>query len=418
MITTRGLGFLAAAVALFLLARLTQVGWLYLLDSVLWGALLLSAILPWLLTLFLAGRRRVVPTGASEGQPSPSEGDSVDIEVLLRNRVFWPRFLLNLVYHCPAVTPGHQGDRGVRVFVAKLPGSQTLTLTSRVEVNARGNHSLGPALVESSGPFGLIRRRVKVAPAQPMLVYPKVFKLAQLAIAQEMPETGSRLGLTRQGMEPVGARRYVAGDPRRHIHWRNTARTGRLMVKEFQGPSQRALHLIFDAHHPQGDGRETTLEYGIKIVASAASFAYRIPVQVRVYGGGLSGAGQQDNVPWTALMRQLAMVAPGDGGSLIDALDSIPNGANVLVAASLWGPGPSIDVGRAILNRARNFQRLLVVNLEGFGEYPATHPTWIFDALGSAGVPVVRCRPGGITDALVVLAEVGFNHSAASRSPY
>ena len=82
MITPRGLGFLAAAVALFLLARLTQVGWLYLLDSVLWGALLLSAILPWLVTLFLVGRRRVVPTTASEGQPSPSEGDSVDIEVL------------------------------------------------------------------------------------------------------------------------------------------------------------------------------------------------------------------------------------------------------------------------------------------------------------------------------------------------
>ena len=48
---------MAAAVALFFLARLTQVGWVYLLDSVLWGALLLSVILPWLNTLFLAAQR-------------------------------------------------------------------------------------------------------------------------------------------------------------------------------------------------------------------------------------------------------------------------------------------------------------------------------------------------------------------------
>ena len=57
MITTRGAGFLAAAVALFFLARLTQVGWVYLLDSVLWEALLLSAVMPWLTTLFLAAQR-------------------------------------------------------------------------------------------------------------------------------------------------------------------------------------------------------------------------------------------------------------------------------------------------------------------------------------------------------------------------
>ena len=412
MITPRGMGFLAAAVSLLLLARLTQVGWLYLLDSVLWGALLLSAILPWLATPFLAGRRRVVPQGTVGGQAWPSQGDSVEIEVLLRNRVFWPRFLLNLVYPCPAAAPGHQQ---IRAFIAKLPGSRTTTLTSVVEAYARGNHPLGPVMVESSAPFGLIRRRTKLAPSQAMLVYPKVMNLSGLAIAQELSDTGSQRRLNRQGLEPVGARRYVLGDPRHHIHWQNTARTGRPMVKEFQEPSQRVLHLVFDARRPQGDGRETTLEYAIKIVASAASFAYRISVPVHVHGGGFTGGGGQGNLPWMDLMERLALTTPGEGESLVESLDSIPNGSNVLAVTPLSGHEWSDETGRALLNRTTNFQDIVVVNLEGFGQHAAPLSSGILANLESAGVPVIVCRPGGLGRALEALGKVGVIYPATAQ---
>jgi hypothetical protein len=59
MITGKGIGFVIVAVLVFLLARLTQVGWLYLMDAVLWGIVLLSAVLPWLGVAFLEARRRV-----------------------------------------------------------------------------------------------------------------------------------------------------------------------------------------------------------------------------------------------------------------------------------------------------------------------------------------------------------------------
>ena len=73
MITTRGAGFLALAIALFFLARLTQVGWLYLLDSILWGALILSAILPWLATLFLSAQRSLQTPTSTNAEPYHSE---------------------------------------------------------------------------------------------------------------------------------------------------------------------------------------------------------------------------------------------------------------------------------------------------------------------------------------------------------
>ena len=69
MITAKGVGFLIAALLVFFLARLTQVGWLYLIDALLWGIILLSAFLPWLSVPFLDARRKL-----SWGRPGGNRG--------------------------------------------------------------------------------------------------------------------------------------------------------------------------------------------------------------------------------------------------------------------------------------------------------------------------------------------------------
>ena len=97
MITAKGVGFLIAAIAVFWLGRLTQVGWLYLIDAVLWGLILLSALLPWVGATFLDARRKVNHSGASEGMDGPSEGDPVDVELTLHNKGFWPRFFISAI---------------------------------------------------------------------------------------------------------------------------------------------------------------------------------------------------------------------------------------------------------------------------------------------------------------------------------
>jgi len=74
---------LIAAIALFLLGRLTQVGWLYLVDAVLWGIIMLSAIFPWLSVAFITAHRRVDSTESGKAQPVPAEGDTVRISVSL-----------------------------------------------------------------------------------------------------------------------------------------------------------------------------------------------------------------------------------------------------------------------------------------------------------------------------------------------
>ena len=85
MITRRGVGLAATAIFTFLLARLTQVGWLYLLDAMLWGILLFSLVLPWLFAASLTVHRRLARREGRAGAPGPSEGEVVQLELGLEN---------------------------------------------------------------------------------------------------------------------------------------------------------------------------------------------------------------------------------------------------------------------------------------------------------------------------------------------
>jgi uncharacterized protein (DUF58 family) len=279
MITARGAGVLAAAITIFLLARLTQVGWLYLLDALLWGIILLSAALPWLGVAALSAHRRLERQGFSKGLPGPSEGEPVKIELTLHSRSLWPSFFLKVSYHCPIAEPA---SRLLRFFVARLSCSSPISLTSTVQAHQRGMHHLGPVVVESAAPFGLFRRRVRLLAPLSVLVYPQVYPLHRLWMLDERQGTAMQTKESRAGPETLGSRHYFPGDPLRYIHWRNTARTGQPMVKEFGDPRDQTLCLCFDTAQVWGEGRETTLEYAIKVVASVADYSLKQGASARV----------------------------------------------------------------------------------------------------------------------------------------
>ncbi len=428
MITVKGASLLAIAILVYLLGRLTQVGWLYLLDAVLWGMVLTSALLPWLGVAFLRVRRRLEYPGASphaldtmnmQGASGPSEGDTVKINLSLSGGGFWPRFFLTLQYHCPLAGPA---QRKQKLFVARLPAGG-VTLTTTLSAYQRGLHQLGPVQGESAGPFGLFRRRVRLTPVQPVLVYPQVPKLRRLALVDELSQAAALSRRSRVGVDTVGSRPYVPGDPRRHIHWRNTARAGRPMVRELEDPQDQSLHLFFDATQVWGEDRDTTLEYAIKIIAGVAAYARRQGVPVQVWGGArfpqgnpLAAQDPAGGASWPRLLHNLAPAAPGDGPSLSHSLSWMPSGGNALVVVSA-GDLPGLQ---ALGTAAPSLRRLSVVLLEGFGEaVPASGgfletktetETETETPATSVAHPrglLVRCRPGRLLEALHGLEQDG-----------
>ena len=406
MITAKGIGFLVAAVILYLLARVTQVGWLYLVDAVLWGLIMLSVAVPWLSTAFLAAQRRVERPSASKDSPGPVEGEPLEITLTLHNRSLWPSYVLSLFYESTLAGPA---DRLLRFFVTHVARSGQVSMLSTVQVYQRGMHTLGPVVAESSAPFGLFRRRVTLTGPQRVLVYPLVIPLRRLALAGGLSEAAPRAHTSRTGADSLGSRQYLPGDARRLIHWRNTARAGRLMVKELEDPLDRTLYLLFDATHVWGEGRETTLEYGIKVVASVAHYAHLNRVPVRAMGGGLDSERRTlewegtRHVPahWPQFLKSLASVAQGDGLGLTENLPRLPPVSTALVVVSA-GDIPALQ---AISNASSPSRRLAVVLLLGFGE-PEPEVAYPY-SLRAARIPVVPCRPGQIREALQLLQAVG-----------
>ncbi|HWA82139.1 MAG TPA: DUF58 domain-containing protein, partial [Fimbriimonadaceae bacterium] len=64
------------------------------------------------------------------------------------------------------------------------------------------------------------------------------------------------------GLEPRGVRQYQYGDSLRHVHWRSSARSGQLLVKEFEAGSYASVAFMIQRTNGTeiGEGGETSLE--------------------------------------------------------------------------------------------------------------------------------------------------------------
>ena len=395
MITRRGVGLVATAIFTFLLARLTQVGWLYLLDAMLWGIVLFSLVLPWLFVASLTMRRRLARREGRAGVPGPSEGEVVQLELGLENGKPWPRYFLSASYLCSLASPDESDQR---FFVPRLAGGGATAMVTSVRCHRRGMHHLGPVTVQSKAPFSLFRRRRRLPAPMSVLVYPRVYPLRRLPLLDGMQGTATRPRKTRTGQEVAGSRPFVPGDPLRHLHWRNTARLGTPFVKEFEDMQENTLTIVFDSSRDIGEGQGTVLEYFIKLAASVAGYAIEQGASVRVLTGRLP----DHDMLWEPLLKELALLEAGHGHPLPTLVESVPAGSKVLALVSEEDVSGMEALGR----RGGEMSGMAVVVLEGFGPDGPMGAGSVADTQRRIGVPVLRCRHGDLQGALSSLEQM------------
>lgn len=241
-------------------------------------------------------------------------------------------------------------------YVETVRPGHTVTLDVQAEVNRRGVLRFSTLQLSSRFPFGLFERRLRVAAEHETVVFPALLRLRKrldkpARAAAVMAQTSAGRDLARGEDEFYGLREYRAGDSLRRVHWRRSARTGQLVVREMADVRPRVLLVVVDAHQPGDRGRDASeaavsaagtllchgLEMGYKVGLVAAG---RSPVIIPpTIGRGLRAR----------LMHQLALLEPaGD------------DGLEQLVASHRWPPhwrGRCIVVGtsgRPALWRAAN----------------------------------------------------------------
>lgn len=101
---------------------------------------------------------------------------------------------------------------------------------------------VGPVRSVRADPFRLLRRQVLWTEAADLFVHPRTTPLIGSAAGflkdlEGMPSTE----LSSADVSFHALRDYIPGDDRRHIHWKTTARTSKLMVRQFE--ETRRAHL-------------------------------------------------------------------------------------------------------------------------------------------------------------------------------
>lgn len=166
---------------------------------------------------------------------------------------------------------------GYRNMVAfNLSSQSSHCWRTEVYCQRRGKYSLGALTVRATDPFGFFSLSRHLGECQNVIVYPEILDLPFFrALPRQESGASPRHWLASEfGPNAARVREYTSGDSLRNIHWRTTAHTGTLMVKEFEPDRTnyafKNIWIVPDMHQASqlGEGEETTEEYGITIAAS------------------------------------------------------------------------------------------------------------------------------------------------------
>jgi uncharacterized protein (DUF58 family) len=141
----------------------------------------------------------------------------------------------------------------------------------------RGRYRFGPLKVSTRFPLGLVRRTLTIAAEDTLLVFPRLGALKQAWYSQLRAEqAGASMHRSRKGLHEgdfYGLRDWRAGDSRRWIHWRTSARRGTLAVREFEQQHEQQLTILLDLWEPEesSGGHADRVELAISFVASVAA---------------------------------------------------------------------------------------------------------------------------------------------------
>lgn len=252
----------------------------------------LSVLVLAVLLLFNAGRGLTL-----ERQPVARvrQGEQVTLSLSLTAKEGLPQVDLLLRDICPAAQKGSEA----RIWVSGLQGGNSVPLTYTVTATYRGEFELGPVELICFDPLGVFRRRRLLPCAGRLLVLPRWEPLGHLPFNSRSLSSlvsGRPAPVEGDGGDFYGVREYRPGDGMRRVHWRNTARTGRPMVKQFERASHPNVLLFVDTFLDLIADADCG-----KVIDSMADLGLSLALKTLEVGARLGCAASGQVEPWLAL---------------------------------------------------------------------------------------------------------------------
>ena len=214
-------------------------------------------------------------------------GGDFNQKLILSNSTLLPKTGIEISTH--STLPNYP-DSPKKFVATNLNGLENYKVTIKLPTKTRGVFSVGPSEISVSDPFGIFKMRKTIGSTKKLLVYPKIHNLSNFSLNISKFEGDYKINKQTPVITPqVGSiRKYSFGDSLNRIHWKSTAKIGRLMSKEFELGQTNNLWVLLDlAENSQaGLGSESTDEYIVSIGASLAnqSIKSKMPVGLIAYG--------------------------------------------------------------------------------------------------------------------------------------
>jgi uncharacterized protein (DUF58 family) len=275
--------------------RVTFEGWIYLggiiivaLAALNTGNNLLFLILASLIAIFLMSGilssislsgiqlRLVLPEHIFAGQPVRA---MVELE---NQKLTLPSFSLR-VEAAKAKDGQAAAMLETPVYFPYLPKHDLVQQVIPVTFPCRGTYRQEAFRIVTRFPFGFLRKARQMSLKTEALVYPSVEPTAEyLEILPGLE--GALESLTKgRGQDLYALRDYIPTDSARHVHWKASARSGSLMVREFTREDDCRILLVLDPHlsaedssqpKPGASATNPRFERAVNICASLAWHFY------------------------------------------------------------------------------------------------------------------------------------------------
>lgn len=244
------------------------LGWLELVVAA-WAGLVLLVVA----VIYLVGRTQL-QVGLALPQSRTVVGEAVAGELTVRN-------------------PGRLRTLGIALEVPVGSGLAEITVPAIgprserrqefvVPATRRGVITVGPVRTVRADPLGLVRREHVWTAASELFVHPRTIGIPSMSTGFVRDLEGSPTReLSTSDISFHALREYSAGDERRHIHWKSTAKTGTYMVRQFE--QTKRSHLVIALSLATADyATDDEFEMAVSVAGSLGARAIRDTREVSV----------------------------------------------------------------------------------------------------------------------------------------
>jgi uncharacterized protein (DUF58 family) len=218
--------------------------------------------------------------------PPPSAGDKLQYQVVVRNE--GKRTARQLVIEERGL-PADVRPAGEPPVLASLRPGESAEVTLALHCRERGAYELRGLQAASTFPSALFKMPGRrAARSDRLLVYPRFSPLESFEVPHSRQYQPGGIAVASQvgeSTEFFGTRDWREGDRPRDVHWPSFARTGRLIVKEFQEEYFVRLALVLDVEARRARD-EKLLEKALSLAAGIADALARREYIIDLFAAG------------------------------------------------------------------------------------------------------------------------------------